>query len=72
MLPLCERQQCACRLRAVFPSYGGPRAAALAMPSRPLRRRSTVPRLRHPVALDACSMAPGKPMVCERRAPFLP
>ena len=66
-------------VRAVCPRSCGPLAAALALPSRPLRRRGLVYRLHHPVAVEhastawhACSLAPGKPMACERRAPFRP
>ena len=66
-------------VRPVFPSYCGQLAAALALPSRPRRRRGLVHRLHHTVALEqasnawhSCSIAPGKPMAGERRAPFLP
>jgi hypothetical protein len=78
-LHLRARQQCSLPVRTVCPSYGGPLAAALALPSRPLRRRGLVHRLHHPVAWEhsstawhACSLAPGKPMTGERRAPFRP
>ena len=77
--PLRARRQCACRY-AICPRECGPLAAALALPSRPLRRRGLVHRLHHPVTLWSTHPPRGMraPLHqeslwrCERRAPFLP